>query len=165
MVFAKQMTEGLALPQSALKNLARLWRRMITYNPKGTDPSTSLGMTDEVVQVIICHSERSRGICPLNVVSSPCNRRDFANLHRTKQRLPLEGKLSPKVTDEVSRSHNLHLIRRSAPPSPLGEGFSRSKSCKTYANEWLLTKQTLANVIEGASQITPAALATALKKC
>ena len=47
--------------------------------------------------------------------------------------LPPLGKLSPKVTDEGSlptTTHlwiimaNLPLIRRAAPPSPLGEGFS-----------------------------------------
>jgi hypothetical protein len=42
-----------------------------------------------------------------------------------EQRLPLEGKLSTKSTDEVAIAKQVtakHLIRRCAPPSPLGEG-------------------------------------------
>ena len=44
------------------------------------------------------------------------------------ERLPLEGKLKTKSTDEVAYEQVFeakHLIRRCAPPSPQGEGFWR----------------------------------------
>ena len=91
----------------------RKWHRQTPPYDAGPAPSTSLGMTGEAVQYnnlsSICHPERSRGICPYRCCKQPFGGASLPSFLR--KRLPLEGKLSPKVTDEVCKAIVLHLIR------------------------------------------------------